>query len=110
MKAIPISTCLLLCALTNSPCQSLDSLPDATSVSQPGTPGVAMKQGVVNFTDHSVDAQTGTLRMRAVVPNKDGSLLPGLFVRGRLTLGEPHKALLILAQAVMADGGEHPIA
>jgi RND family efflux transporter MFP subunit len=62
-------------------------------------------QGVVNFTDNSVDAQTGTIRMRAVLPNKDGRLLPGLFVRGRLLLGEPYKALLVPAQAVMVEEG-----
>ncbi len=47
----PILHRLLLCALTNSPCQSLDSLPAATADSQRGTPGVAIQQGVVNVAE-----------------------------------------------------------
>ncbi len=63
-------------------------------------------QSVVDFTDNIVDAKSGTIRMRAVLPNKDGRLLPGLFVRGRLALGEPYKALLVTAQAVMVEEGQ----
>jgi RND family efflux transporter MFP subunit len=63
-------------------------------------------QSVVDFTDNSVDAKTGTIRIRAPLTNKDGRLLPGMFVRGRLALGEPHKALLIPSQAVMTDEGQ----
>jgi RND family efflux transporter MFP subunit len=63
-------------------------------------------QGVVDFTDNSVDARTSTLKIRAVLPNKNGRLLPGLFVRGRLALGEPFKALLVPAQAVLTQEGQ----
>ena len=37
--------------------------------------------GQVNFTDSTIDIQTGTIRMRASVPNPDKRLLPGQFVR-----------------------------
>jgi RND family efflux transporter MFP subunit len=50
-------------------------------------------RGKVDFADNRVDPKTGTLRMRAVLPNADGLLVPGLFVRVRLTTSEPHKAL-----------------
>lgn len=74
--------------------------------------GLANEEGfphpsVVSFIDNRVDAQTGTLRMRAVLPNKDGRLLPGLFVRGRMALGEPYRALLIPAQAIQAEEGQN---
>src|SRR5262245_23744879 len=51
MKTISFCTCLLLCALPNSPCQALGSLPDSTVVSQHGTRGVAIQQGVVNVAE-----------------------------------------------------------
>lgn len=57
-------------------------------------------RGVVNFTDIRVDAATGTLRMRAVFANPTGFLLPGLFVRVRLPVGKPYKALLVPEGAV----------
>jgi RND family efflux transporter MFP subunit len=56
-------------------------------------------RGKVDLADNRVDPKTGTLRMRAVLPNSDGPLVPGLFVRVRLTTGEPHKVLLV------PDGG-----
>ncbi|MET4697459.1 membrane fusion protein (multidrug efflux system) [Constrictibacter sp. MBR-5] len=37
--------------------------------------------GFVDFTDSVVDPQTGTIRVRATVPNPDETLLPGQFVR-----------------------------
>jgi RND family efflux transporter MFP subunit len=63
-------------------------------------------QGVVDFRDNRVDPQTGTLRVRAVLDNKDGRILPGMFVRVRLPLSEPYKALLIPAQAILSSAGE----
>jgi RND family efflux transporter MFP subunit len=72
--------------------------------------GLAGEEGfphaaVVDFTDNRVDPETGTLRLRAVLPNKDHLLDPGLFVRVRLTLGEPRKLLLVPAEAVLAEEG-----
>ncbi|HEY7153180.1 MAG TPA: efflux RND transporter periplasmic adaptor subunit, partial [Gemmataceae bacterium] len=63
-------------------------------------------RGVVDLTDNQVNPETGTLRMRAVLSNKDGLLMPGLFVRVRLAMGAPRKALTVPEQAVMVEGGE----
>src|SRR5262249_20726009 len=41
-------------------------------------------QGEVDFVSGRVDPNTGTLRLRATLPNTDGLLVPGLFVRIRL--------------------------
>jgi RND family efflux transporter MFP subunit len=60
-------------------------------------------RGKVDFVDFSLDPKTETLRVRAVFPNKDGLLLPGMFARIRLTLGQPYKALLIPDKAVSVD-------
>jgi multidrug efflux system membrane fusion protein len=60
-------------------------------------------QGVVDFVDNALNPATGTIRARAVVPNPEGRLTPGLFARVRL-LGETlSDALLIHEQAVLTD-------
>ena len=66
----------------------------------------------VDFVDNKLNSGTGTIRIRAVVPNpespgkgtgKDRVFSAGLFVRVRLPLGEPHKALLITERAILSD-------
>lgn len=60
-------------------------------------------RGVVDFIDNALNPSTGTIRARAVVPNPDGRLTPGLFARVRL-LGETlSSALLIHEQSVLTD-------
>ncbi|MBY0527513.1 MAG: efflux RND transporter periplasmic adaptor subunit [Gemmataceae bacterium] len=41
-------------------------------------------QGVIDFAANQVDAKTGTIQVRAVLPNPTGELLPGMHVRGRV--------------------------
>jgi RND family efflux transporter MFP subunit len=60
-------------------------------------------RGMVDFVDNQIDANTGTLRMRAIFPNPERLLSPGLFVRVRLPLGAPHNALLVPEQALARD-------
>lgn len=59
------------------------------------------KEAVVNFTDSIIDAQTGTVRARAVLDNKDGALLPGLFVRVLVKGFTRPGAIAIPDQAIM---------
>ncbi len=40
--------------------------------------------GKLEFVDNQIDAQTGSLRLRAIVDNKDGVLTPGLFAKVKL--------------------------
>ena len=47
--------------------------------------------------------RTGTLRSRAVVPNKDLSILPGQFGRVRIIGSAPYEALLLPDTAVATD-------
>ncbi len=63
-------------------------------------------QGSINFVDNQVNPKTGTLRVRGVFPNKDGSLSPGFFARVRVPVGQPHKALLVSDRAVDNDQGQ----
>jgi multidrug efflux system membrane fusion protein len=59
--------------------------------------------GTVDFVDNQVDPHTGTIRARAVVPNTDRSLTPGLFARVQLGGGNRETALLIDEKAVLTD-------
>lgn len=56
--------------------------------------------GRLLFSGVSVDPTTGQLAMRAIFPNPDLSLLPGMFVRVRVEQGVKEDALLVPEQAV----------
>jgi len=60
--------------------------------------------GTLDFSDTAVDAATGAVSLRAIVPNADHVLLPGQYVNVRLTLGEIAHAWLVSQQAVQRDG------
>jgi RND family efflux transporter MFP subunit len=62
--------------------------------------------GVINFVDNQIAPRTGTIRVRAEFPNKDQVLLPGVFVRVRMSLTHPHKALLVNERALDTDQGQ----
>ena len=64
------------------------------------------REGTVDFSDNEVNAGTGTLKMRAVVPNDDRRLRIGMFARVRLTLDQPHQTLLVPERAVGVDQGQ----
>lgn len=51
--------------------------------------------GSLEFSDSTVDQSTGTVTLRATVPNPAAELLPGLFVRARLTRQQTQQAILI---------------
>jgi RND family efflux transporter MFP subunit len=60
-------------------------------------------EGVMVFTDNELDAQTGTIRARARLSNRDRLFTPGLFARVRLGEGASHSAVLIEDSAVGTD-------
>jgi multidrug efflux system membrane fusion protein len=59
--------------------------------------------GKMDFVDNRLDVATGTLRGRAVIPNKDFSILPGQFGRVRLIGSSPYEALLLPDTAIATD-------
>ena len=63
-------------------------------------------QGTINFVDNQINPKIGTLRVRGVFPNKDGSLSPGFFARVRVPVSPPHKALLVSDRALDNDQGQ----
>lgn len=66
-------------------------LEDGTEYSRPGR---------LLFTDLTVDPATGQITLRAEVPNPDGQLLPGLYVRVRLEQAQATNAITLPQQAV----------
>jgi len=59
--------------------------------------------GKVDFVDNRLDASTGTILVRAIVPNADKRLAPGLFARVRLPEGNPIQAVLVDDKAILTD-------
>ncbi|WRL52529.1 efflux RND transporter periplasmic adaptor subunit [Luteimonas sp. R10] len=59
--------------------------------------------GTLEVVDARVDEATGTVRLRAVVPNPDHLLLPGMYVRAVLAMAIDEQAILVPQQAVTRD-------
>jgi multidrug efflux pump subunit AcrA (membrane-fusion protein) len=62
-----------------------------------------------DFIDNSVNRGSGTIHLRATVPNPDLSLTPGEFARLRLAIGKPGVALLVPASAVVPDQSQDTV-
>jgi len=59
--------------------------------------------GKLQFTDVTVDQATGSVTVRAVFPNPDHVLLPGMFVRARIDQGVNDQAMLVPQLGVTRD-------
>lgn len=62
--------------------------------------------GRVNFIDNHFNPTTGTMRLRASFPNPNRLLTPGLFVRIRLPIGDPHVSVMVPEIAIGSDQGQ----
>jgi len=60
-------------------------------------------QGYIESFDNRLNADTGSILLRAVFPNTDGHIVPGLFARIRVPLSERHPALLVQERAIGTD-------
>lgn len=61
------------------------------------------KLGTIDFGSNQVNAGSGTLTVRAVVPNPEGMLRPGLFVRVKVAAKSPYEAVLVPEGSIGAD-------
>lgn len=61
------------------------------------------ESGTLQFSEYAVDESTGSITLRALFPNPDGDLLPGLFVRAKLPQGQRDNAILVPQKAVTRD-------
>jgi len=57
-------------------------------------------KGQLKFSGVSVSESTGTVTLRAIVPNPDGLLMPGMYVRGVLEQGHDRNAILLPQKSV----------
>jgi RND family efflux transporter MFP subunit len=60
-------------------------------------------KGFIESFDNKVDAQSGSILLRAVFQNGDGHIVPGLFARIRVPASERHPAVLIQETAIGTD-------
>jgi len=65
-------------------------------------------EGTLQFRDVSVDPTTGSVIVRIVVPNPQGVLLPGMFVRAMVKEGVNNQAILVPQQGVSRDRKGNP--
>ena len=82
--------------------------PSSRDAPNPVRVGLANEQGFphegkMDFVDNQVNSQTGTIRARAVLENKDGLYIPGLFARVQLLGSGEYRAVLIDDRAVNTD-------
>lgn len=78
--------------------KQVDGKASVTLLMQDGSE--SSQKGTLEFSDVTVDETTGSITLRAIVPNPQHSLLPGMFVRTRLEEGTNPNALLVPQQAV----------
>jgi multidrug efflux system membrane fusion protein len=62
-----------------------------------------LHQGQIESFDNRLDANTGSILLRAVFHNPDGKIMPGLFARIRVPLSERHPAMLVEERAIGTD-------
>ncbi|MGM9486940.1 efflux RND transporter periplasmic adaptor subunit [Ideonella sp. YS5] len=67
-------------------------------------------KGRLEFSDVTVDQGTGAITLRAVFPNPDAVLLPGMYVRAVVEEGVNDQALLVPQPAVSRDSTGKPVA
>jgi RND family efflux transporter MFP subunit len=60
-------------------------------------------KGFIESFDNKVDAQSGSILLRAVFQNTDGQIVPGLFARIRVPASERHPAVLIQETSIGTD-------
>ncbi|GAB4060609.1 efflux RND transporter periplasmic adaptor subunit [Uliginosibacterium sediminicola] len=68
------------------------------------------QEGTLQFSDVTVNQDTGAITLRAVFPNTKTDLLPGMYVRAVLQEGVRQQGLLVPQQAVSRDGAGKPVA
>src|SRR5690606_3922913 len=59
--------------------------------------------GHLTFADLTVDPSTGSFLLRVEVPNPDHLLLPGMYVRAVISVGERPNGILVPQQAIVRD-------
>jgi len=67
-------------------------------------------EGILQFSDITVDQTTGSVTLRVLFDNPDGMLLPGMFVQAEVKEGVNEQAILLPQQGVSRDPKGNPFA
>jgi membrane fusion protein, multidrug efflux system len=119
-QAEPLATILrgdqIFVDVTQSAAQILDlkTAIAAGGLSRGGEEGLRVKlilpngaaypaEGRLQFAEIAVDPQSGSVTLRAIFPNPDGFLLPGMFVRAQIVEGVRQRAILAPQQGITRD-------
>lgn len=65
----------------------------------------ALAVAPIDFTNHSIETATGTVRLRARIDTPTPGLMPGQYVRAQLTTGAAQQLLLVPDKAIGTDQG-----
>jgi len=68
------------------------------------------RDGVLQFSDVTIQEATGAVQLRALLPNPDRILLPGMFVNAKVVLGIDEDAILAPQQGVSRNARGEPVA
>ena len=63
-------------------------------------------EGSLKFSEVTIDETTGSIALRALIPNPDSLLLPGLFVRAMLDLGQDDVLLVPQRATIRTPEGD----
>ncbi|MCP3043491.1 efflux RND transporter periplasmic adaptor subunit [Xanthomonas euvesicatoria] len=66
--------------------------------------------GTLEVVDAAVDTATGTVKLRAVVPNPERVLLPGMYVTAKLSMAVDEQAILVPQQAISRNSKGQAVA
>jgi multidrug efflux system membrane fusion protein len=94
---VPANSATVLAAL-GVPLQQSSAAQPITPATQPGKAGA--REGVLTFLDNTVKDASGTIRLRATLPNADQYFWPGQFVNVRVILTNKPGAVLVPAAAI----------
>ncbi len=59
--------------------------------------------GVLDFADNQIDPKTGTVQIRGIVNNENGTFVPGSRVRVRVPISDPYTAVMVPDSALLSD-------
>jgi membrane fusion protein, multidrug efflux system len=68
------------------------------------------RRGTLEVVDAAVDTSTGTVKLRAVVPNPERLLLPGMYVKAVLSMAVDEQAILVPQQAISRNSKGEAVA
>jgi multidrug efflux system membrane fusion protein len=84
---------------------------DVTAEQMPFEVGLVTEEdyphkGIIAFVDNRIDPATGTMKVRGIIDQPDDPLVPGMFVRVRVTTAAPRPTMFVAERALGIDQGQ----